>query len=123
MFVLVQKIFTQNWEGPYGVCGSRQGGPLDRSPAVAAVVPQDNLSRVSTPHHKVGMEPGKSHGHDGRLRKEESHVNKKIKSKSRNIRAGRRTGGGGSTLGDRAGADQGPVETEEEVMVGQSLGL
>lgn len=61
------------WEGdwPYCVCSSRQGSPLDRSPTVTAVVPQDNLSRVSTPHHKVGVKPGKSHRHDRRLRKEE----------------------------------------------------
>lgn len=68
-----------SWEGhwSYGVCGSREGSPLDRSPTVAAVVPQDNLSRVSTPHHKVGMKPGESHRHYGRLRKEKSHVSRK----------------------------------------------
>lgn len=63
---------------------------------MAAVVPQDNLSRVGTPHHEVGMEPGESHGHDGRLRREGSkQVNKEIKTKRgrRNISAGVGTGG------------------------------
>lgn len=56
----------------YCVCSSGEGSPLDRSPAVAAVVPQDNLSRVGAPHHQVRVKPGKSHRHYRRLRREET---------------------------------------------------
>lgn len=69
----------EDW--PYGVCGGREGSPLDGSPTVAAVVPQDDLSRVSTPHHKVGMKPGEPRGHYGRLREEKSQEEKKKKAK------------------------------------------
>lgn len=84
----VLKIVTEEaecvlyWEGdwPYGVCSSREGRPLDRGPTVAAVVPQDDLSRVGSPHHKVRMKPGESHRHYRRLRKEERTSDKGIMS-------------------------------------------
>lgn len=58
------------WRQPYSVCSSRQGSPLDGGPTVTAVVPQDDLPRVSPPHHQVGMKPGKTHRYYRRLRKE-----------------------------------------------------
>lgn len=53
---------------------------------MTAVVPQDNLSGVSAPHHQVGMKPGESHRHHRRLRKEENNVTHG-KSDTRKVRS------------------------------------
>lgn len=54
----------------YSVSSGRQRSPLDGRPAVTAVVPQDDLSRVSPAHNQVGMKPGEAHRYHWRLQDE-----------------------------------------------------
>lgn len=65
------------------MCSSRQGSPLDGGPTVAAVVPQDDLSWVSPPHHQVGMKPGKAHRYYRRLRKEKESEGERMRQQNR----------------------------------------
>lgn len=69
---------------PYSVRSSRQRSPLDGGPTVTAVVPQDNLSRVSPPDHQVGMKPGKAHRYYRRLRGEKDGEGERMRQQNHN---------------------------------------
>lgn len=52
------------------MCSRRQGRPLDRRPPMTAIIPQDDLARVSPPNHQVGVETSKADRHHGGLWRE-----------------------------------------------------
>ena len=52
------------------MCSCRQGRPLDRRPPMTAIIPQDDLARVSPPNHQVGVETSKADRHHGGLWRE-----------------------------------------------------
>lgn len=45
------------------MCSSWQGGPLDRSPSMTAIVPEYNLAWIGATNHQIWMKTGKADWH------------------------------------------------------------